>query len=104
MKTTQVEVPSSASSSDLSVIALRRATALQRYKEIQECNDTDFCSQIEAHFVVRPNSHGSKSKFLGGYSSVFDINPQINQNLSGDNIANIQAAPTTSCEKVEPLS
>ena len=93
--TTNVEVPR-AGSSDLSIIALRRATALQRYKEIQECNDTDFCSQIEAHFGVRPNSHGSKSKFLGGYSSVFDINPQINQNLSGNNIANIQAAPTSS--------
>ncbi len=91
-----VEVPVSegSSSSDLSIIALRRATALQRYKEIQECNDSDFCSQIEAHFGVRPNSHGHKSKFLGGYSAVFDINPQINQNLSGDNVANIQAAPT----------
>lgn len=84
----------SSSSSELSIIALRRATALQRYKEIQECNDSDFCSQIEAHFGVRPNSHGTKSKFLGGYSSVFDINPQINQNLASGNIANIQAAPT----------
>ena len=83
-----------ANSSELSIIALRRATALQRYKEIQECNDSDFCSQIEAHFGVLPNSHGHKSKFLGGYSAVFDINPQINQNLSGDNVANIQAAPT----------
>lgn len=81
-------------SSELSIIALRRATALQRYKEIQECNDSDFCSQIEAHFGVRPNSHGHKSKFLGGYSAVFDINPQINANLTGDNVANIQAAPT----------
>lgn len=85
---------SDAGSSELSIIALRRATALQRYKEIQECNDSDFCSQIEAHFGVRPNSHGHKSKFLGGYSAVFDINPQINANLTGDNVANIQAAPT----------
>lgn len=85
-----------ADAGELSIIALRRATALQRYKEIQECTDTDFCSQIEAHFGVRPNSHGTKSKFLGGYSSVFDINPQINQNLAGDNVANIQAAPTSS--------
>ncbi len=90
-------VPSSdGATSSLSIIALRRATALQRYKEIQECNDSDFCSQIEAHFGVRPNSHGTKSKFLGGYSSVFDINPQVNQNLTGDNVANIQAAPTAS--------
>lgn len=95
-KIPSVSVPSGVSSGDLSIIALRRATALQRYKEIQECNDSDFCSQIEAHFGIRPNSHGSKSKFLGGYSAVYDINPQINQNLTGDNVANIQAAPTAS--------
>lgn len=94
--TPSMGIASDPSSSELSIIALRRATALQRYKEIQECNDSDFCSQIEAHFGVRPNSHGSKSKFLGGYSSVFDINPQINQNLTGDNVASIQAAPTSS--------
>lgn len=94
--TRKVPLASDGSSSDLSIIALRRATALQRYKEIQECNDSDFCFQIEAHFGVRPNSHGSKSKFLGGYSAVFDINPQINQNLTGDNVASIQAAPTAS--------
>ncbi len=81
---------------DFSILALRKATALQRYKEIQECSDSDFCSQIEAHFGVKPNSHGSKSKFIGGYSSVFDINPQVNQNLTGNNVANIQAAPTSS--------
>ena len=94
VKTIEGNLNTDGSSTELSIIALRRATALQRYKEIQECNDSDFCSQIEAHFGVRPNSHGHKSKFLGGYSAVFDINPQINQNLSGDNVANIQAAPT----------
>lgn len=82
-------------SSELSILALRKATALQRYKEIQECNDTDFVYQIEAHFGVKPNQHGSHAKFIGGYSSVFDINPQINQNLTGDNVATIQAAPTS---------
>ena len=53
-------------------------------------------SSLLSHNHLSPNSHGSKSKFLGGYSSVFDINPQINQNLTGDNVANIQAAPTAS--------
>ena len=81
-------------SSALSVIELRKATALQRYKEIQNCHDADFVSQIKAHFGVTPSDNGEKSIFLGGYSSVFDINPQINQNLAGDNVANIQAAPT----------
>ena len=81
---------------EMSTLALRKATALQRYKEIQECNDTDFVYQIEAHFGVKPNQHGTHATFIGGYSSVFDINPQINQNLAGNNVANIQAAPTSS--------
>ena len=85
---------SQGSSGDLSIIALRKATALQRYKEIQNCHDADFVDQIKAHFGVTPADNGEKSVFLGGYSSVFDINPQVNQNLTGDNVANIQAAPT----------
>ena len=80
--------------SELSIIALRKASALQRYKEIQNCHDADFIDQIKAHFGVTPADNGEKSVFLGGYSSVFDINPQVNQNLTGDNVANIQAAPT----------
>lgn len=82
------------SSSELSIIALRKASALQRYKEIQNCHDADFVDQIKAHFGITPPDNGEKSIFLGGYSSVFDINPQINANLTGDNVANIQAAPT----------
>lgn len=89
-----VQVPSGSSSAELSIIALRKATALQRYKEIQNCHDADFVDQIKAHFGVTPSDNGEKSVFLGGYSSVFDINPQVNQNLTGDNVANIQAAPT----------
>ena len=34
--------------SSLSIAALRQATALQKYKEIQLANDSDFVSQIEA--------------------------------------------------------
>lgn len=89
------DVPAAgSSSSELSIIALRKASALQRYKEIQNCHDADFVDQIKAHFGVTPADNGEKSVFLGGYSSVFDINPQINANLTGDNVANIQAAPT----------
>ncbi len=86
--------PVSTGSAALSIIELRKASALQRYKEIQNCHDADFVDQIKAHFGVTPADNGEKSVFLGGYSSVFDINPQVNQNLTGDNVANIQAAPT----------
>lgn len=81
-------------SSSLSILALRQATALQKYKEIQLANDSDFVSQIEAHFGVTPKHSDTVSYFLGGASSMIDINPQINSNLADWSQSNaIKAAP-----------
>lgn len=78
----------------LSIAALRQATALQKYKEIQLANDSDFVSQIEAHFGVTPKHSDTVSYFLGGASSMIDINPQINSNLADWSQSNaIKAAP-----------
>ena len=81
-------------SGQLSIAALRQATALQKYKEIQLANDSDFVSQIEAHFGVTPKHSDTVSYFLGGASSMIDINPQINSNLVGWSQSNaIKAVP-----------
>lgn len=80
-------------SGDLSIIALRNALAAQRYKEIQLANDVDFQSQIEAHFGIKPDEKNENSLFIGGSSSMININEQVNQNLSGDNKATYGAAP-----------
>ena len=80
-------------SSSLSIIALRNAIAAQKYKEIQLANDVDFQSQIEAHFGIKPSDKDENSLFIGGSSSMININEQINQNLSGDNKATYGAAP-----------
>ena len=82
-------------SGQLSIAALRQATALQKYKEIQLANDSDFVSQIEAHFGVRPSKSDTVSYFLGGASSMIDINPQVNSNLADWSQSNaLKAAPT----------
>ena len=85
-------------SSSLSILALRQATALQKYKEIQLANDPDFESQVEAHFGIKPKHDMHKSRFIGGASSMIDINPVVNQNLgSGSSLSNeavTKAAPT----------
>lgn len=78
---------------DFSIIALRNALAAQRYKEIQLANDVDFQSQVEAHFGIKPDDKNENSLFIGGSSSMININEQINQNLSGDNKATYGAAP-----------
>lgn len=81
-------------SGNLSIIALRQATAMQKYKEIQLANDSDFVSQIEAHFGVTPKHSDTVSYFLGGASSMIDINPQVNSNLADWSQSNaIKAAP-----------
>lgn len=85
-------------SGSLSVLALRQATALQKYKEIQLANDPDFESQVEAHFGIKPKHDMHKSRFIGGSSSMIDINPVVNQNLGSgvdlNNQAVTKAAPT----------
>lgn len=81
-------------SGQLSIAALRQATALQKYKEIQLANDSDFVSQIEAHFGVTPKHSDTVSYFLGGASSMIDINPQVNSNLADWTQSNaVKAAP-----------
>lgn len=77
----------------LSVAALRQAYAAQKYKEIQLANDVDFASQIEAHFGVKPKHADDISYFIGGSSSMIDINPIVNQNLSGEGQADYKASP-----------
>lgn len=75
----------------LKISALRSAIALQKYKEVQESNDSDFASQVLAHFGVKPQHSDYKSIFIGGGDSVIDINPQVNANLIDDNDPTIKA-------------
>lgn len=84
-------------SGNLSILALRQATALQKYKEIQLANDADFVSQVEAHFGIKPKHDSDTSIFIGGSSSMIDINPQVNQNLADWSQTNAyKGAPTGS--------
>lgn len=80
-------------SGNFGIIALRNALAAQKYKEIQLANDVDFQSQVEAHFGIKPDEKNENSLFIGGSSSMININEQINQNLSGNNKATYGAAP-----------
>lgn len=84
-------------SGTLSILALRQATALQKYKEVQLANDADFVSQVEAHFGIKPKHDADTSIFIGGSSSMIDINPQVNQNLADWSQTNAyKGAPTGS--------
>lgn len=64
---------------------LRNAFALQKYREIVGSNDSDYLSQIEAHFGFRPKVESTKSVFIGGFSDELNVNTVVNTNLATDN-------------------
>ena len=73
-------------SSDLnlkfSVLALRQAEALQKWKEITQSVDTNYRDQIKAHFGVNvPQSESHMAKYIGGVARNLDISEVVNQFL-----------------------
>nr|QJB21581.1 MAG: major capsid protein [Microvirus sp.] len=67
--------------SSLKISALRSATALQKYREIQNSNDPDFANQVLAHFGIKPKVDSRTSIFIGGDDKTLSINPQVNTNF-----------------------
>lgn len=70
-----------AADTSLKISALRSATALQKYKEIQNSNDPDFANQVLAHFGIKPKVDARTSIFIGGDDKTLSINPQVNTNF-----------------------
>lgn len=77
--------------SSLKISALRSATALQKYKEIQNSNDPDFAAQVLAHFGIKPKVDSRTSIFIGGDDKTLSINPQVNTNFQNGGEPEIKA-------------
>lgn len=75
----------------MKISALRSATALQKYKEIQNSNDPDFASQVLAHFGIKPKVDSRTSVFIGGDDKTLSINPQVNTNFQDGGAPDIKA-------------
>ena len=75
----------------MKISALRSATALQKYKEIQNSNDSDFAAQVLAHFGIKPKVDSRISVFIGGDDKTLSINPQVNTNFQNGGEPEIKA-------------
>ena len=74
----------------LSVLALRRAEASQKWKEISLCTEEDYPAQVQAHFGQRvPKELSGMVRYLGGIDTSLDINEVTNTNLTDDNAATL---------------
>ena len=77
-------------SSSFTVLQLRMAEAVQKYREVSQFADQDVRSQIMAHFGVSLSPVLSdKCVYLGGSSSNIDLSEVVNTNITGDNVAEI---------------
>lgn len=81
----------------LSVLALRQAEFLQKWKEVAASGEQDYKSQIQKHWGVSVSDYLShQARYLGGCATSLDINPVVNNNITGDNAADIAGLGTFS--------
>lgn len=78
-----------------SILALRQAEFLQKWKEITQSGNKDYKEQVEKHWNVSPGDGFSEiCTYLGGISSSMDINEVVNNNITGDYAADIAGKGT----------
>lgn len=71
--------------SDLSALSLRATEYLQRWKEVVQFSSKDYSDQMAAQFGVKaPEYMGNHAHYIGGWSSVININEVVNTNLDTD--------------------
>ena len=71
--------------SDLSALSLRATEYLQRWKEVVQFSSKDYSDQMAAQFGVKaPEYVGNHAHYIGGWSSVININEVVNTNLDTD--------------------
>ena len=71
--------------SQFTVLALRQAEALQRWKEISQSGDSDYREQIRKHFGVKlPQALSNMCTYIGGISRNLDISEVVNNNLAAE--------------------
>lgn len=75
---------------DLSILVLRQAEFLQKWKEITQSGNKDYKNQLEKHWGVSVGDGFSElCTYLGGVSSSIDINEVVNTNITGSAAADI---------------
>lgn len=70
---------------DLSALSIRATEYLQRWKEVVQFSSKDYSDQMAAQFGVKaPEYMGNHAHYIGGWSSVININEVVNTNLDAD--------------------
>lgn len=83
------------SPTEFSILALRQAEFLQKWKEITQSGSKDYKDQIEKHWgVSAADGFSELSTYLGGIASSLDINEVVNSNITESFAADIAGKGT----------
>lgn len=75
---------------NFSILALRQAEALQKWREITQSQQQDYKSQVEAHYgVSMSNAYSERCLYVGGSVSNLDISEVTNTNITANYASNI---------------
>lgn len=103
----EIGVDSQRIGSQFTIIQLRIAEALQKWKEVSQCADQDYRSQILAHFGVKlSQALSDHCMYIGGSASNLNINEVENTALSdspallkGKGVGTSQSSHSFSCDE-----
>lgn len=92
-----LKVSAATNSLSLSVLTLRRAEAAQKWKEVALAAEEDYPSQIQAHWGQSVSqAYSDMCIWLGSVNIDLSINEVVNNNITGDNAADIAGKGTMS--------
>lgn len=84
-------------SGNFSILSLRGYEALQRFREVAQTTSQSYRDQIKKNFgVTVPEMSDDVSRYIGGVTCNLDINEVVNNNITGDNSAEIAGKGTSS--------
>lgn len=86
-------------SNTLSILALRKAEAHQKWNEISQSGDEDYQTQISKHWDENVSDYLSgRAQYLGGITQDIMLNEVVNTNITGENGADLAGKGTGSSD------
>lgn len=89
----------------IDIFELRRAKALQRYREVVGTGNQDYRSMVKKIYGEDiPKHYNQQCQYLGGFSNVIDVNSIINSNLTDGAQPQMMGVAQGTDEQSKPIS
>lgn len=95
----RLQIPNSSLDLSFDILSLRKAQALQKYREIIQSNKYNLKSQYKAIWNVNVDKgRDDRCRYVGGFNNVLNINPVVNSNLADTQQASYSGFCSGTCD------